>query len=370
MFDAKKIRAIANEAQAEIARQKKEEEERLRKEQERLAKEAAERERLRLEELRVEQEREAARRRISKASYSLLSVVKRETTLKALKGVFETKLDLEAEVDQDFVSLELAKNYFKSDWDARDRESEIRSIIRLIGSIRDLGFSSESETGIPEINNILHYLDGKIFSYLIDKVFSSDDGIVREVDFAAAQVEWKILTSDWQDAFEVADIFFNYESHYDDGTGHETPAFRLVELLKRFYSRVNELFSFDEDNPTILHVRWDDIDWLEGDSSGGWSGHRLAWLSSYVGQFFLGQLEQYLKGLAASAKNSASIFLEPLASNPERWGANSVFRAKVDGKPIGAVVLSIDFLADVLRLMQFEVEIWKSKDGHRIALSW
>lgn len=369
MFDAKKIREISNEAQAEILRKQKEAEELARKERERLAKEEAERERLRQEELRAAQEREAFRRRILKESQTLLTVLKRETTLKALKGATELKFNLDAEVDQDYVSLELAKKYFKTDWDARERDSEIQSVIRLIGLIRDLEFDVGSKTGIPEVDNIVAEMN-KIFDYLIDDALADDDGLINKEDFSLAELRWADLTRNWQDAFEVAEMHFNYVAIYDSIEGPEGQLFRLVELLKRFYMKVNQLFSFDEDSPTIIHVRWANLDWLSGDCSGEWSGHRLAWLSSYVGQYFLGQLEQYLRELALSAKNSASIFIEPLSGNPDRWGQNTVFRAKVDGKPIGAVILSIEFMAYVLRLMQFEVELWETKEGHRLDLAW
>ncbi len=367
MFDAKKLRGISDDAQAELERKKKETEEFERLEKERLALEEAQSEHYRQEKLRIKAEEEATRRRLVKSSTSFLQVVKRETVLSASKGSSEAKINIEGEIDKDWVTSELKSRMFKVSWNAKANAHELARVIGLIDDFRRTRYIQNLPSGIPELDDVINGVDN-VFDFLMDEIVSADGAIFSKGKLPLAHIKWQRITAQWSVAFELANIhpIDEWSSTASEG---ESQNVKLLKILRSIYADVNALFESGSHTSAVLHVWWD-FDWVQGDSSGEWDAYRLAWLSSYVGQHFLNQLELHLRECAAAAKNSAYMLMEPLTPNAERWGSNSVFRAKVNGKPIGAVILSLELVGYMLRTMGFKIEMRPGDGGHLFNISW
>lgn len=367
MFDAKKLRGISNDAQAELERKKREAEEFVRLEKERLKVEEARKEHQRQEDFRIKAEEEATRRRLVKSSASFLQVVKRETVLSASKGSSEGKINIEAEIDKDWVTSELKSRRFKVSWNTKANARELARVVQLIDDFRRTRYIQNLPSGIPELDDVINGID-EVFDFLMDEILSSDGAIFSKGKLPLAHIKWQNLTEQWCVVFELANIH-PIDEWASSATEGESQNVKLLNILRSIYVDVNALFESGSHASAVLHVWWD-LDWLQADSSGEWDSYRLGWLSSYVGQHFLGQLELHLRECATTAKNSTCMLMEPLAPNPERWGSNSVFRAKVNGKPIGAVILSLDLVAFMLRTMGFKIEISLEDNGHLFNIAW
>lgn len=367
MFDAKKIREVSVEAQADLERKKREAEELLKLQKDRLAKEEALKEQRLQEELRWKAEEEAYRLKIAKASASFLQLVKRETVLSAAKGFSEAKINVETEIDGDWLTAELKERRFKISWNAKADTEKISQVVQLIDDYHRAHFIQNLPSGIPELDEVFANVD-TVFDFLLDEILHRDSAIYSKGKSTNSKIKWLRLTEQWRVAFEITNVYPIDDWAVDVDKG-DSQNFKLSKILKEIHNHINLLFDLNKDSATVLLVWWD-FDWLQADQSGDWDSYRLVWLSSYVGQYFMSQLEQYLRECASAGETTASMLMEPLDSNFERWGSNKVFRTRVNGKPIGALIISPDFTAFMLRAMKFKVEIVPVNDNVLMKISW
>jgi hypothetical protein len=367
MFDAKKIREVSVEAQAELERKKREAEELLKLQKDQQAKDEALKERRLQEELRRKAEEEAEQLKIAKASASFLQLIKRETILSAAKGLSETKINVDFDIDGDWITAELKERRFKISWNAKAETEQISKVVQLIDDYRRAHFIQNLPSGIPELDEVFANVDN-VFDFLLDEILDPDGAVFSKGKLNNAKIKWLRLTEQWRVAFELTSIY-PIDEWAIDADKDESQNVKLNKILNKIYDNINLLFESNKDSATVLNVWWD-FNWLQADQSGNWDAYRLVWLSSYVGQFFMNQLEQYLRECAAAAETTASMLMEPLEPNFERWGANNVFRARVNGKPIGALIISPDFTAFMLRAMKFKVDIEPVNDNKLIKISW
>jgi hypothetical protein len=221
--------------------------------------------------------------------------------------------------------------------------------------------------GIPEIDQALEGA-AYVFRFLMDEIFQAPKPRISQGTIDATYLEWRRLTEDWRKAFKQERVLRLDE--WVTETTYETSNIKdQLRILHQIHGLVNATLGNGSDDAEILEVSWS-TDWTQGNPTGQLDAYRLNWLSKDVGQFFIQQLEQQLRESALTGTTSASILLEPLTPNRDRWGNNTVHKASVNSKPIGAIILSIDLLGFLLCSIGFKINTTPVANGHLIRVSW